>query len=463
MTRRGSGPGSTVLNRFPRILWRYVLREVTYPTLLAVVALTFFILTITKVPGHDQRLLLVIMRLMFREEVSQADVVQTFFMALPTTLLLITPMALLIGVMIGVGRMTLDLEVRAMQTGGLHLLVVFAPLLGLAGALSAGSVWLYYDVEPRLVRASILKAGRLLVSEFANLQPGRVYDELFQDLGGLNLYFGRREPETGAMGDVTLLLDRADFKEEDDVQRKLRREEKLRDLRRRQRQGEFTEEEYQRLEYEIKLEGKSHEPLWVFADRAAFATDPALGAVRMELNEGSIHILEAIQEEPPLEAGGQPVLLAGEGSAPAAPTGERDYVMIEFGRMTKVEAIEGQDTSKERRTLTIPELWRRSADNDLKPRYRLRAKATALERYALSLECLLFAFVGLPLAIWLRPTGKSLSVTLALALTLVYHLLTRTGYTMVESEKSIGAAVIFSPILVFAVAGTALWWRALRH
>jgi lipopolysaccharide export LptBFGC system permease protein LptF len=59
-------------------------------------------------------------------------------------MLFIMPMALLIGILIGVGRMTLDLEVRAMQTGGIPLYILFLPILGLAAVLSGGVAFMTF-------------------------------------------------------------------------------------------------------------------------------------------------------------------------------------------------------------------------------------------------------------------------------------------------------------------------------
>ncbi|MBI3737003.1 LptF/LptG family permease [Candidatus Sumerlaeota bacterium] len=193
----------------PSILRRYAFREMVFPSLLAGSALTFIILIAAKAPWNsNDRLLFVLMKLAFREEISKAEVVKIFLLGLPTILMFIAPMALLVGIIIGVGRMTLDLEVRSMQTGGINLLTIFVPIILFGGILSGIAGYLSYSAEPNMVDQSIRRGAKLLISEFTNLEPGRVYDRLFKGRSGMHLYFDARDPQKGEMSGVTLMMER---------------------------------------------------------------------------------------------------------------------------------------------------------------------------------------------------------------------------------------------------------------
>jgi lipopolysaccharide export LptBFGC system permease protein LptF len=73
-----------------------------------------------------------------------------------------------------------------------------------------------------------------------------------------------------------------------------------------------------------------------------------------------------------------------------------------------------------------------------------------------------FMLVGIPLAIWIRPSGKSWSILIAIALMLIYYLILNMGLSMVKGGVPLGSLVAFSPNLLFGVLGAGLWWQTLR-
>lgn len=444
----------------PTTLAKYILREVAWPTVLALFTLCLVIFTTVKVPGNrDEHLILLLMRLLLRDDLDRANVILLFFTVLPTLIMFIMPMALLMGIIIGVGRMTLDLEVRAMEAGGVGLVRVFSPVLMLAALLSASTAMMAYAPEPLLVRGSIIRVSKLLVSEFSNLEPGRIYDELFSGRSGMNFTFESRDVESGRMEGVTVMVDRRSFESEaDEKKRKAEHREQMRDMENRRLEGKATEAEVERFEYELKLQEKNESPIMIFARQAAFGIDIERSLVELNLYEGSIHIIDSPPEQAPPdpEAPGE-----AEGEAAAAGPPIRDYAMLQFGKFSKREAIGGADLKRNRRVQTIPDLAEQVRDTDEKDKYRNRALGTILERFSQSFACLVMAIIGIPIAVWVRPTGKSIGVVLAFALILVYHWLMRSGFTLVESGNSFGPFMIFFPNLLFAAIGAVLWWRVI--
>lgn len=447
----------------PTTLAKYILREVAWPTVLALCTLCLVIFTTVKVPGNrDEHLILLLMRLLLRDDLDRANVILLFFTVLPTLIMFIMPMALLMGIIIGVGRMTLDLEVRAMEAGGVGLVRVFAPVLMLAALLSASTALMAYAPEPLLVRGSIIRVSKLLVSEFSNLEPGRIYDELFSGRSGMNFTFESRGAESARMEGVTVIVDRRSFEsEEDEKARKAEHRKQMREMENKRLEGKVTEAEVERFEYELKLQEKNESPIMIFAREAAFGIDIERSLVELNLYDGSIHIIDS----PPEQAPPDPEALASEGGnatdGAAAKPPIRDYALLQFGKFSKREAIGGADLKRNRRVQTIPDLARQYRDTDEKDKYRNRALGTILERFSQSFACLVMAIIGIPVAVWVRPTGKSIGVVLAFALILVYHWLMRSGFTLVESGNSFGPFMIFFPNLLFAAIGAVLWWRVI--
>lgn len=486
----------------PRILFRYILREVVYPSLLALGGLTLILFLAARAPGfRNEHLAFLIMRMFFRPDVDNSELLYIIGTILPSLVMFILPMALLVGILIGVGRMTLDLEVRAMQTGGIPLYILFLPILALALAVSGGIAFMNYAPEPLMIRGSMQRVAKLLVSEFSSLEPGRVYDEMFGDDSGMNLYFDGRDEETHRMEGITLLVSRSNFEQSKETERMkdLYKVEERR-LSALYEEGKVTKEEMDRILYDLKVSYKEQNPVMIFASGASFDADPDNGQVELELFKGSMHVLdpestaEAAPTAPsspvassPASPGadrtvgpaapvegvvtGMPSAVAAAASGEAPPAGpealaaadaQREYVILHFGRMRKVEYLGGFESRENRRTQTVPELVREMSRSEGKERDRLRAKATLLERISGSFKCFVLAFIGLPLAVSVRPSGKSIGVLIAFGLIMVYEWGLRTGYTMVESDHALGVGMIFLPNILFLMAGLFLWRRSLR-
>lgn len=470
----------------PRILFKYILREVVYPSVLALLGLTFILFMAARAPGfRDENLAFMIMRMFFREDISNSELLYVLGSMFPTLIMFILPMALLIGILIGVGRMTLDLEVRAMQTGGIPLYILFLPILGLAALLSAGTAFMNYAPEPLMIRGSMQRIAKVLVAEFSTLEPGRVYDEIFGDDSGTNLYFDSRDDEQNLMHGITLLIDQENFSESDEIQEaRLRYKSESRRLTALHEEGKITREEKDRRLYDLKVAYKKPNPVLIFASGASFDADPDKGEVNLDLFDGSMHILDAEPEaedeatgadvvasgsappSSPVEGvvtglpagGGTPETLAASSPAPSS---ERQYVVINFGRMRRTEYLGGFDASENRRAYTVPDLMQIMKEAP-KERDQLQAKATILERFSGAFQCFVLAFIGLPLAVSVKPSGKSVGIVLAFGLILIYQWILRTGFTMVEANHPLGVFVIFLPNLLFIAAGLFLWRQSLR-
>ena len=113
-----------------RIFTRYILREITGYALLGGVLFTFILF---------MRYLLPLMELVVRGVASPADVVRLIAYLLPSFLSFTIPMAVLVGILLGLSRLAADSEVTAMRASGIGILsfvrivAIFAVLGWIAG------------------------------------------------------------------------------------------------------------------------------------------------------------------------------------------------------------------------------------------------------------------------------------------------------------------------------------------
>jgi len=156
-----------------RILDRYIIREVFRHALLGLVVFTFVFF----VPQ-----LVRLMELFVRHSGSGAQVLKLFLCIFPAVFVFTVPMATLIGVLLGLGRMSADSEIIALTALGIGRRRILLPVgvLALTGALVtlAMTVWL----GPLALRTFRSLQADLITSQVSfQLQP-RVFDERFPRL-----------------------------------------------------------------------------------------------------------------------------------------------------------------------------------------------------------------------------------------------------------------------------------------
>jgi LPS export ABC transporter permease LptF/LPS export ABC transporter permease LptG len=156
-----------------RILDRYIVREIFRHALLGLLIFTFVFF----VPQ-----LVRLMELAVRHTGNFAQVLQLFACILPAVLTFTVPMAVLLGVLLGLGRMSADSEIIAMTALGISRRRMLVPVavLALTGALvtMAMTVWL----GPRALRSFRGIEAQLISSQISFQVQPRVFDERFPRL-----------------------------------------------------------------------------------------------------------------------------------------------------------------------------------------------------------------------------------------------------------------------------------------
>ncbi len=444
-----------------RILRTYVIKEVAFPTVIAILTITFILL----IGGMND-----LIKLMMLPDVEASQVLLCVLDSIPALLVMFaTPMAILVGALIGVGRMALDREVLAIRASGLNLFRVFLPAIILTLVLSMVILYLSGTVIPRIGARGEARFKSMLFAGMNALEPGQVYDELGNN-DDFVLYFNERDAETRQMKGVTLKLASEGKKSKEQDSDDKNKKEKMRtgDLANTPAPKDANGGQLAAPGTALAAgpsptanddKSKNNEGLSVvFAEsgdiKTATMQDSALtksqkGAILLQLNNGTIHRLNP---------------------DPA----KQEYMVIRFDKLEKT--VFQQMDERENRTRTNAELKaivdeNRKMANDKSLDKKGRAKAlermgkarkTLIERPAIALAGFVFALVGIPLAIWIRPTGKSWGIMIAIGLILLYYILLRMGLSMVEADKSIGVPLAFAPNLLFLLLGAGLWWHNLR-
>jgi LPS export ABC transporter permease LptF/LPS export ABC transporter permease LptG len=153
-----------------RILDRYIVREVFRHAILGLVVFTFVFF----VPQ-----LVRLMELFVRHTGSSGQIFKLFLCLFPSVLVFTVPMATLIGVLLGLGRMSADSEIIALTALGIGRRRILLPVgvLALAGMLLtlAMTIWL----GPISIRTYRGIEAELKTSQISFLVQPRVFDERF--------------------------------------------------------------------------------------------------------------------------------------------------------------------------------------------------------------------------------------------------------------------------------------------
>jgi len=155
-----------------RIFTRYILREITGYALLGGVLFTFILF---------MRYLLPLMELAVRGVASPLDILRLIGYLLPGFFSFTIPMAVLIGILLGLSRLAADSEVTAMRASGIGVLsfvrivsifAVVAWVLGLANSLvvapRAAQALLHYEAASKTTQATVEVQPRVFYEDFKN-------------------------------------------------------------------------------------------------------------------------------------------------------------------------------------------------------------------------------------------------------------------------------------------------------
>ena len=370
-----------------RILSRTIFREIATGAFFGIVLFTF-VLFLRNTPQ--------LFAILVRSSAPPKTVAYLFSLALPQALTFTVPLGVLVGVLLGLSRMSGDGEITAMRASGIPGRVVTRPVLVLAGLATLGAAACSLWLTPWSYREHYRILNKLAAEELtAEIQP-RVFDEQFPNR---ILYVGDVIPgEVVRWRNVFI----ADVTPPD--------------------QRPKTTREY------------TDTPRITVAESAIASPDAALNRIQLSIVNGSSYEKDA-----------------KEYSISAFPKGEQ---VLEAQKPNEIRA-----THPAIEMDTIPLYRLAYHDPTADKQRRLEAKIEFHQRFALPLACILLALVGIPLGVSSRKGGKSGAFVFTVALAFLYYLGLISLIRLAQQGTVPVPIAVFTPDAVFAIVGVVLMIR----
>ena len=153
-----------------RLLDRYIAREVIRHAFLGLIIFTFVLF----IPQ-----LVKLMQIFVRHSGSMSQVVTLFLSVVPSVLVFTIPMAVLVGVLLGLGRMSMDSEIIAITAVGVSRKRILVPVGVLAVVGAALTLLMTAWLAPLSLRTGRDIESSLITSQISFALQPRVFDERF--------------------------------------------------------------------------------------------------------------------------------------------------------------------------------------------------------------------------------------------------------------------------------------------
>ena len=351
----------------PRILWRYIFKEVLVPVLLGLMVYVLVFLT---------NALFELAELAIKKEIPVRVVLKLLFLILPRVLEMTLPMAALLGILIGIGRLSADSELVALRASGASYAKVLAPVLTLAVGCWALSSILMLQIEPRAryVQKRLFNEQLYLSDVRREIKP-RVF---FEEVPGLLLYA-------------------------DEVYQG----------------GEFLDRVFL---HQIDTEGRE---VVTLARRGQIDYNKRTGLTQFYLESGTNHTLTPGQPESYQISHFEKQRFVREPD---------DAFRMRLGLLAKPTPKNYSEQS----LAELGESARQAQRMEFAdPRNRVVGviMATMHERFALPFACLAFSILGLPLGIANRRGGKAAGFSVSVGIAITYWLLYSSGQRLVMEGR----------------------------
>jgi LPS export ABC transporter permease LptF/LPS export ABC transporter permease LptG len=178
----------------PSLISRSVLREIWPPFLLGFTAYTFILLI---------RTILLLADFAVRRSAPFVDVAKLVALSIPWIVVLTFPMAFLLGVLVGIGRLNTDSELTALRACGVGPGALYRPVVAAAAAASLLVLFLYNVVLPPANQALQTAMVRVAATSIVNVVAPRTFRE---PRPGITFFFDRMAPDGRSFEGVFLRL-----------------------------------------------------------------------------------------------------------------------------------------------------------------------------------------------------------------------------------------------------------------
>ncbi len=391
---------------------------------------------------------------------------KVLILSLGFTLALSVPMSVLIAVLMGVGQLAADNEITAMKASGVSLTMILRPLLGFALvvglALAAFNHWIYPESNHTLANLLFdIKRSRPMLE---------IREQMFTDLSDqLTIFVRGKDDRTGRIDDVTIL----EKEEPGDLSPRLTTatwgrvltEADSDAMRLELHEGEIHElpdprnpQKYQVIrfkQHDIQLAGMQRQiedsERQTRGDREMNLT-ALLAAARTE----SAHQLEVASQVATLQGD-----LADQQWELLAPDRRREMRLAQaanpaemVARLSATRRHVEQAASQAGAQAKIRESYVRKENKYLVEFHK---------KLAIPVACLVFVLLGIPMAVSTSRSGRGVSITLALAVYLVYYLCLVGGEKVADRGLVDPALAMWSGNILLTVVGVILFARSVRE
>jgi len=380
------------------ILQRYTLREIVGPSVMGLLVFTFLLLV---------REVFRMMDLLINTSITIMETAEVIMCILPVLCTLTIPMALLLGVLLGLGRMSSENEILAIRTSGVHLWTIYWPIIAVCAAVSALMILANLSLTPSLAqRAEDVKLR--IAFKLANaFEPGRVHAGFAEDSAHAAIYFRSRDPKTEDLRDVSMKLGNAE--------------------------GSLNNGE-----------------VFISAPMGRIVPNEESATISFVLRDGDLHFRSH------------------------NPGRESEYDVASFSCLTRAMTLDIGNRSdegtfkKSEKMMTVAELRRDIRDAQAgktvkKSKSLCRERVELAKRFSVPLACVAVILLAIPLAVYIRPSAKTLGFAIALALTFAYYVLVQWGVKLGLAGSPLGGPVIFMPNLLLGGIGVVLMVRTIRQ
>lgn len=387
-----------------KILQRYVLKELFGPFILGLSVFTFVLLA---------NKLFRLIDILISQGSELTLVIQLFGSLLFSLLSLTIPMAILVAVLIGLGRLTIDKELLAARINGINLFQLFRPVILLASFISITMIILNFTLYPRMMLQLSDLLYKLQFRVITSLEPNRFYDNLGSDDLKITLHFEDKSDDGQTLHNLQLKVVKKEEEQKTDETGK---------------------------EYTVK---KRREML-ILAEEGQIFPDEINKEISLKLTNGTIMPISE-------ESKGKTMVIGFE---------ELSHVI----RPSMDRFVEGE-YRKRPREMTLAELReeirRYEVLGHLKKHERKKRELQReiYQRFSIPLSCLAFVLIGIPLALIIRPSGKSTGFAISFGLLFIYFVILKWGSTLLDQGYPFAWLAMFSPNILLGVLGSVMIYR----
>lgn len=348
-------------------IFRYVFSELLGPTLLGLSVYVMVFLT---------NALFELAELAIKKDLPAGAIVRLLLFYLPRVLVMTVPMSILLGVLVGIGRLSTDSEVIAFRASGVSYWKLLSPVLALGALGWAFCSYLMLDLEPRanLKRQSVTNQMMYSADLRREIKP-RVF---FEEIPGMLLYASEVH-----------------------------------------RGGDFLERVFI---YQSEEGGRE---LLTLARRAQIDYDRSDGVARFFLEDGTTH------STTPADAQSYQV---SRFERQMIRKGPDESFRIRSSLLNRpLTKNFGQQNLEE----LAASVLKAGAISHEETRNKVIGHILAVmhERFALPVACLVFALLGLPLGIMNRRGGRASGFSLSIGIAILYWILLSTGSNLVRQGR----------------------------